>query len=54
MLEGDHVLDLVKLSADPGIVLIAVGVEFSKSAEACFWFPMVDEPTEKSQLVMRE
>lgn len=43
-LAGEGVLDLEKLGAHPGIVLVAVRVEAGKRGEALVFFAVGDEP----------
>jgi hypothetical protein len=38
----DRVADLVVLGADPGILFVAMGVEFGESFEALFGLAVVD------------
>lgn len=41
----DRIADLVVLSAHPGVIFVAVGVESCKSLEALLGFTVVDEPS---------
>jgi hypothetical protein len=41
----DRVADLVVLGADPGILFVAMGVEFGESFEAKVGLAVVDEPS---------
>ena len=45
VLVGDDLLDLGVLSLDPGVMLVAVSVKFSESAQAFLWMTMINKPT---------
>lgn len=45
MFKSDHILDLVELSTDPRIVLVAMGVKFGESSKSLLRLAVVNEPT---------
>lgn len=45
MLDGDALLDLLKLGANPGVIDVALGVQASESLETLIDVTLVDEPT---------
>lgn len=44
VLESDGFLDDLELGHNPGIALVAMGVQFGERLETFSWFSMINEP----------